>query len=93
MSGFSEERCERFIEAISGSLAMDTEFIAEPDVVLSAVTDIGITGADFVELDERPGQFDARYRSHGWSIALRRVRNEDNDLFERIASNNERTTA
>lgn len=88
---FDPSRCERFIERIAGagSLALDTDFIAEPAVVLAAVSDLGITGADFEEIDERPAQFDSRYRSHGWHIALRRVRNDgDNDLFERLDANN-----
>lgn len=89
---FDPDRCERFIEVLSvvgegfPSMLGDT-------LVLAAVTQLGITGADFVELDERPGQFDSKYDRHGWFPALRACRNQDNDLFERLAANNLRETA
>lgn len=92
---FSFERCCRFIEAIAnGSVALDTEFVAGPDMVLAAVDEVGITGHDFEQLDTSPGQFDRRYRDHGWHSALRRVRNDPaNDLFERLAANNQKVSS
>lgn len=77
-----------------GADAVDVKLVANPEDVLAAVDSVGITGHDFVELDERPAQFDSRYRDHGWHAALRRVRNDPaNDLFERLSANNQRTSA
>lgn len=47
-----------------------------------------MTGASynaFVELDERPGQFQPTYTRSNWHRHLRRARNNpDNDLFDRL---------
>jgi hypothetical protein len=40
----------------------------------------------FVELDERPGQFDGNYSATGWHWKLRQARNDTrNDFFAIIA--------
>lgn len=87
--GFSPSRCESFIEQLS---ANDPAYVASSSFVLALVSEVGITGSDFIELDERPGQFDSRYDRHGWFRALRITRNGDTaeDLFERLAANNQK---
>ena len=42
--------------------------------------------ATFIELDERPGQFDGNYSATGWHWKLRQARNDSrNDFFDIIA--------
>lgn len=79
---FSHERCAQLIGAIDGPE------VTEHATVLAIIDSIGITGADFIELDERPGQFDHAYHEHSWHSLLRRVRNDPtNDLFDRLSAN------
>lgn len=78
----SYSRCMAFIEAVDRP-----DEVAPAEVVLAAITAAGITNSDFFELDERPGQFDGNYHRHTWHVALRRVRNSDVGLFDRLAVN------
>lgn len=78
---FDHDRCVRFIDAIEGATP------ATPSTVLACVTAAGLTPSDFIELDERPGQFGS-YRDGTWHSSLRRVRNDPNgDLFDRLRKN------
>lgn len=75
----SYERCTAFIDDVDGPEPADA------DRVLAAVVRHRLTIVDFVELDERPGQFGS-YRDGTWHMALRRVRNDGaSGLFERLA--------
>jgi hypothetical protein len=57
----------------------------QPATILGLVSSLELTMADFVALDETPGEYDHRYREHRWHTALRRVRNDPtNDLFDRL---------
>lgn len=56
--------------------------------VLAAVADRRIDVADFMELDERPGQYEGDYNRLTWHTKLRQVRNTaGNTLFEYLAAN------
>lgn len=48
---------------------------------------VGATFAAFVELDERPGQFDSKYHASNWSPWLRRLRNNpESGLLDNLVS-------
>lgn len=86
---FSIARCERFIDRVD---AYDSYFTDDRIIlgVLAAVTDHELTMADFIELDERPGQFGRingrDYTASNWFRNLRITRNDPtNDLFDRLA--------
>ena len=91
---FSHVRCEKFIAQVRAAVAdgipddpraregLGGGLDPSDDDVLDIITEVGLTMADFIELDERPGRFDPNYRANQWHRLLRRVRNADNDLFE-----------
>ena len=86
MATYSERRCREFIDIMSAVVANYTA--GDPhgghqndgwpttSEVLECITEAGLTVPDFIELDERPGHFDPRYRQNGWHRLLRQVRND-----------------
>lgn len=82
---FSYLRCEQFIDSMKALVVRfaETDDDVPEGIVLEELHNCGVTRDDFIELDERPGQFDHKYRENQWHRLLRLARNNpDNDLFE-----------
>lgn len=90
---YSYSRCEQFINHVKAlveeHMAGDphgghqNDMDPTPQEILNLVWEVGLTYSDFIELDERPGQFDSKYRQNQWHRLLRMVRNDpDNNLFD-----------
>lgn len=85
--GFWWSRCEDFAETLD---AIDPDLSREAQVseVIRLVVSHGITVSDFIEMDERPGQFHVNRRSYTaegsfWHFRLRMTRNHpDAPLFD-----------
>lgn len=88
---FSWSRCITFAQALALVPCSDVLQPTERDAVLEMVRQHRITSADFMVLDEKPGQFGYdlgnKNGGTGWHWKLRQVRNTDERLFDVLEEN------
>lgn len=91
-----DARIRRFAEALDQINPRCTRDDANV-IVVALIGELGITTPDFVEADERPGQFYINGRSYTsdgsqWHYRLRNARNSADGFFEALTANSVRAS-